>query len=87
MKPNSINGMSPSRFKTHLKLAGYRVPRDFYARGCVSEYRGRVFRWRWWSDPQEVDISCPKEDFDRWANSTDISLDFSTALAKTETQT
>lgn len=75
-KRSQLLGMSPSRFKTKLKLLGHKVPRDFFKRGSVSEFKGRYWRWRWWSEVPEVDISCTKSDFDRWANSVDKVDDF-----------
>ena len=65
-------GMSPSQFKTMLKRRGHSVSRDFFKRGSVSHYKGRAYRFRWWDGEDfVVDVSCPLEDFDRWANSVD----------------
>ena len=79
IKPSAqqLCGMSPSQFKTLLKLRGHKIGRDFFKRGSVSIYSSRLYRWRWWSeDGFVVDVSCPKTDFDRWANSTEDVLDF-----------
>lgn len=76
MKPARIFGLSPSAFKTALRRAGHKVPRDFYARGCVTERAGRRYRWRWWSAEPAVDVSCPVGEFDRWANSVDYHIPF-----------
>lgn len=71
-------GMSPSQFKTLLKRRGHIVGRDFFKKGSVSRYKGRLFRFRWWGGVGEffVDVSCPVVDFDRWANSTECVLTF-----------
>lgn len=68
-------GMSRSRFKTYLKQRGHKVKRDFF-KNSVSHYKGRAYRFRWWSNEFLVDISCPLVDFDRWANSTDVVVLF-----------
>ena len=71
-------GMSPSQLKTMILRRGYRLPdnREFYKYGSVAYYKGRAYRFRWWSDIPMVDISCPRVDFDRWANSVDKSIPF-----------
>jgi len=71
-------GMNPSRLKVMILRRGYRLPdkREFYKYGSVAYYKGRAYRFRWWSDIPMVDISCPRVDFDRWANSTDKSITF-----------
>ena len=78
MRPNKeqLNGTSPSQFKTMLKRCGHIVPRNFFNRGCVSVYKNRMYRFRHWSDVFVVDVSCRLPDFDRWANSTDMSVTF-----------
>jgi hypothetical protein len=79
MKPNrtQLSGMSPSQFKTLIKQAGHKVPRDFFKYGCVSHYKNRAYRWRHWgTDGFVVDISCPLSEFDRWANSCDRTISF-----------
>lgn len=76
MKPkrHQLHGYSPSEFKTMLRRKGHKVSRNFFKRGCVSEKSGTYFRWRWWNeDGFMVDLSCPKAEFDHWANSTDVS--------------
>jgi hypothetical protein len=82
IKPLSVAGMSPSRFKSFLKCIGHKVPRDFYYEGCVSLYKNRYYRWRFWGCPYTgddtfvVDISCVKSKFDRWANSVEKTVPF-----------
>lgn len=80
-------GMSPSKFKTLLKQRGYDIPRNFFANGCIAKAGGRLYRFRWWGSligrgnetdgAFVVDISCPVDEFDRWANSVDdiVSID------------
>jgi hypothetical protein len=64
-----LAGYSASEFKTLLKRAGFRVPRDVKTHWVVTK-KNRRYRFRWWSDLGfEVDISEPIADFDRWANS------------------
>jgi hypothetical protein len=58
--------------KTKLKRNGFKVNRAFYGRGCVCKKGGRLYRFRFWSNPQMVDISDTA--FDRWANSTERSV-------------
>ena len=70
-------GMSPSEFKTMLKLRGHKVDRDCLKYGPQSIYRNRLYRWRHWADEGfVVDISCKLSEFDRWANSTDQTITF-----------
>ena len=72
MRPNRIQleGMSLSEFKTMLKRKGHKVPRNFCKYGCVSKYKNRLYRWRYWANVGfVVDISCLMPEFDRWANS------------------
>ena len=71
-----LNGMSPSQFKTMLKLCGHRVNRDFFKNASVSYHKGRAYRFRWWADEFVVDVSCHLKEFDRWANSTDKVIKF-----------
>ena len=60
-------------FKTLLKRNGFKVKRDFYGPSCcIAQLGGRQYRFRFDSD--EVDVSCPMADFDRWANSTDETM-------------
>ena len=60
-----------SALKTLLKRNGFKVPRNFYGRGCcIAKRNNRLWRFRFWSG-DFVDVSCPINDFDRWANSTD----------------
>lgn len=85
MRPNrsKLCGMSPSEFKTLLKRKGHKVPRDFFKYSCTSVFRNRLYRWRHWSDEGFiVDISCPKNDFDRWANSVSDRITIASWLAK-----
>ena len=74
---DQLFGMSPSQFKTMLKRCEHSVSRDFFKMGSVSYYKGRAYRFRWWSDEGfVVDVSCSLEDFDRWANSVDEVVNF-----------
>ena len=60
-------------FKTLLKRNGFKVKRDFYgARCCIAQHGGRQYRFRF--DSGVVDVSCPLADFDRWANSTELTM-------------
>ena len=61
-----------------LKRRGYKIGRDFFKWGCVARYKGRSYRFRWWYTGGEffVDISCPRSEFDRWANSTEDVVNF-----------
>lgn len=82
MKPlrSQLAGFSPSQFKTFLRRKGHKVPRDFFRRGCVSKHDGRLYRWRWWGDEGFfVDVSCDIADFDRWANSVELTIRFDDA--------
>lgn len=70
-------GMSPSQFKILLKKSGYKVSRDFFKHGAVAYKGSRLYRFRYWAFPDFfVDVSCPRKDFDRWANSTDQTINF-----------
>lgn len=70
-------GMSPSQFKTCLKRHGYKVRRDFFKYGSIAYKGNRLYRFRYWASPDFfVDISCPKNEFDRWANSVDQTINF-----------
>lgn len=70
-------GLSPSQFKTLLKNRGYKVYRDFFKRGAIAKKGNRLYRFRYWAFPDFfVDISCPLNDFDRWANSTSQTINF-----------
>jgi len=79
-KPNrdQLWGMSPSQFKTMLKRRGYKIPRDFFKQGSVAQKHNRLYRFRHWGGVGEffVDVSCPINEFDRWANSTDRTINF-----------
>ncbi len=70
-------GMSPSQFKAMLKLRGFSVDRDFFKIGAVAKKGNRLYRFRYWAYPDFfVDISCPLNEFDRWANSVDSTINF-----------
>lgn len=63
-----------SAFKTLLKRSGFIVPRDFFGRGCcIAEKNNRLYRFRFADGV--VDVSCKRYEFDRWANSTDDTID------------
>lgn len=68
---DQLNGLSCSEFKTRLKILGYKISRDFFKYGSIASKGNKLYRFRWHSEPFVVDISCPKKDFDRWANSTE----------------
>lgn len=71
-KRNQLHGLSPSEFKTILKRRGYKIGRDFFKYGCLARKGSRSYRFRWYSDGEFfVDKSCPRNEFDRWANSVD----------------
>ena len=71
-KRDQLHGLSPSEFKTLLKRRGYKINRNFFKYGCLARYKGRSYRFRWYSDGEFfVDKSCGYKDFDRWANSVD----------------
>ena len=77
-KRKELRGFSLSELKTQLKLLGHKVPRNMSSNGYVTEYNNRMYRWRWWDTAGfYIDISEPLEDFDRWANSTKKTIDFS----------
>lgn len=61
-------------FKTLLRRNGFKVKRNFYGKECcIARRNGRLWRFRFWDGV--VDISCPLPEFDRWANSTDDTID------------
>ena len=69
--------MSASEFKTFLRKHGFKVPREFFKRGSVCTKKNRFYRFRYWAQPEFfVDISCPVNEFDRWANSVDQVINF-----------
>ena len=73
----NATGLSRSEFKTRLRLAGFKVLRDFWGRGCmITLHAGRYYRVRFESTLCLVDQSCKLADFDRWANSTEQVLAF-----------
>lgn len=75
-------------FKTLLKRNGFLVPRNFFGRGCcIAEKNNRLYRFLFLYG--EVDVSCKRYEFDRWANSTDDTIDieqFKVMLKKINTQ-
>ena len=79
--------MAPSKLKTMLKRFGFKISRVFYKEGSIGKYKNRSYRFRWWGDPYTddkefvVDVSCPNNDFDRWANSTDYTISFNAWIA------
>ena len=74
-------GMSASQFKTLLKRQGFKVDRDFFKMGATAKRGNRLYRFRYWAFPDFfVDISCQLTEFDRWANSTDRTINFSNFL-------
>lgn len=76
-KRHQLNGMSYSELKSILKHRGHKVPRNMWFAGYVTKYKDRLYRFRWWSEGGfVVDVSCPFDDFDRWANSVDRTISF-----------
>lgn len=76
-KREQLHGLSPSELKTLLRRRGYDIGRDFFRYGCQARYRGRSYRFRWYSDGEFfVDKSCILSEFDRWANSVDEVITF-----------
>ena len=76
-KRDHLHGLSPSELKTLLRRRGYDIGRDFFKYGCQARYRGRSYRFRWYSDGEFfVDKSCILSEFDRWANSVDEVITF-----------
>ena len=76
-------GMSASQFKTLLKRRGFKVDRDFFKMGAMAKRGNRLYRFRYWAFPDFfVDISCPLNEFDRWANSVDTTINFSDVVEK-----
>ena len=76
-KRDRLHGLSPSELKTLLRRRGYDIGRDFFRYGCQARYRGRSYRFRWYSDGEFfVDKSCILSEFDRWANSVDEVITF-----------
>jgi hypothetical protein len=74
---DQLSGMSPSQFKTMLKRKGFKVDRDFFKLGAMAKRGNRLYRFRYWAYPDFfVDISCPLNEFDRWANSVDSTINF-----------
>jgi hypothetical protein len=60
-------------FKTFLKRRGFKVKRDFYGGNCcIAKKSGRLWRFRFHAGM--VDISCEIGGFDRWANSTEVTV-------------
>ena len=80
-KRDQLHGMSPSELKTLLKRRGYKIGRDFF-KFCIARYKNRSYRFRWWYTNKEffVDISCPRSEFDRWANSVEDVVTFNNWL-------
>jgi hypothetical protein len=78
-KRKDLDGLSLSELKTLLKQMGHKFPRNFCRSWYVSKRNDRLYRWRWWGEfGFRVDISEPLDQFDRWANSTEKTVDFST---------
>lgn len=76
-KREQLHGLSPSELKTLLRRRGYDIGRDFFKYGCQARYRGRSYRFRWYSAGEFfVDKSCILSEFDRWANSVDEVITF-----------
>lgn len=67
------NIVGRAAIKTKLKRNGFKVGRAFFGFDCcVCKKGNRFYRFRFWSHPQEVDVS--DTDFDRWANSTERTV-------------
>lgn len=69
-----LQDLSCSELKTRLKRIGFKIKRDFFKYDGITQKGNRLYRFRWWSGEFLVDISCPKNDFDRWANSTEKTV-------------
>jgi len=80
---DQLSGMSASQFKTMLKRKGFKVDRDFFKLGAMAKRGNRLYRFRYWAFPDFfVDISCPLNEFDRWANSVDTTVNFDNFVEK-----
>lgn len=74
-KRHQLSGWSRSKVKTALKQVGAKVPRDLFGWSSgVFVFKNRLCRIRWSGAETEIDISCPRADFDRWSNSTDNTV-------------
>jgi len=68
-------------FKTLLKRKGFKVGREFYGLDCcIAKGAGRLWRFRFHAGM--VDMSCKLEEFDRWANSTEATLNLEVFRAR-----
>jgi hypothetical protein len=80
VKPEVL-GYSRSWLKTLLKRHGFNIRRDFYGFGSMcfdnGSYNYRIRTQNTQSGRPEVDISCHKQDFDRWANSLEETVTLS----------
>ena len=82
MKETSLkirHNISPSQLRSLLKYHHFQVPRNWQQLDYVAQKHNRLYRFRWRA--QEgflVDISFPLQDFDRWANSTHIKMNYQT---------
>ena len=81
-KRADLCGLSPSEFKTKLRRAGHKIPRNFFANSCISKKGANVYRWRWWMPAEPVVDIANANDFDRWANSVLEVVSFKEILDK-----
>lgn len=71
-------------FKALLKHRGFKVGRDFYGYSCcIAKKAGRIWRFRFHAGM--VDMSCELKDFDRWANSTEVTFNLEDFKARSNT--
>ena len=77
-------GMSLSDFKTWLWRHGFRKDRAVFSRWNCDFYRGNQrFRLRYRTTVTAV-VDVSDEDFDRWANSTKVTLTLAQFMEKYE---
>lgn len=78
---------SRAGIKSTLKRLGFTVPKNFWGFGCqIASKKSRIYRLRFVDiDGKKccvVDESCVKQDFDRWANSTEEVYSFEDFVLK-----
>lgn len=78
---------SRASIKSVLKRLGFKVPKNFWGFGCQTACKkSRMYRFRLYDDDGKksfvVDESCLKQDFDRWANSTESVYSFEDFVLK-----
>ena len=82
MKGTSLKiqqGISASQLRSLLKYHYFQVPRNWQQLDYVAKKGNRLYRFRWWAHSGFlVDISYTLKDFDRWANSTHVRMNYQT---------